>query len=162
MEQRALITDLVIARIRENPNILDMRYFAARTPHGTTYCFAGLITQAAGVAVEFDPASGLAINLARGERTPAESWISYELRQIQGATVQHIIIPAMAREIWAGEHGVAAAEILPVYAEDWGVSYECITAGMLLDYLECIKRRVHVDEKPPISKIVRRRALRAA
>lgn len=170
MKHREPLTDRLITRILENPRVFDMRYFSAITQEGITYCLAGLILLEDNVLLEYDK-RGIAVGLAKGQQPPTPEWTEYELKQVKGAAPGDVIIQAKAREIWAREHGIEAAEILPLYAEDWEANASFasleereralleITPAKVVGYLRCIRQGAHL--KAPRGKLAKRANLRA-
>jgi hypothetical protein len=146
------LTDRMIMRIIDRPRLLDMTYFSAVTPHGTTFCLGGLLLDESNIAMEYE--DGIAVALAKGVPAPSPHWIRFEHTQLIDATDADVVMQAKMREVWAREHGIEAAEILPLYALDWapGLTLAQITPQMCVEYLYGIKLGVHLT-KPRVAKI---------
>jgi hypothetical protein len=163
---RGELTDKLIERLKTNPADLDMRKFAMLTNNGDDMVFglAGLILDESGVIMDFENgiAAGLmgyeermefdllaheeeeALALARRQLMPHPKWINYDVTIVRGrhglaTTPLDVMIPAAAREIWAAEHGERAALQLPLYAADWPVPDDQITAETICEYLMAVK-----------------------
>jgi hypothetical protein len=164
--RRGELTNRLIDRLERDPAVLDMREFAMLTNGGDDMVFglAGLILDESGVIMDFeeDLAVGLmgygermefdllahdedeALGLARLQLMPQPKWINYDVAIVRGRqglaiTPLDVMIPATAREIWAAEHGEHAALQLPLYAADWPVPHDQITAETIREYLLAVK-----------------------
>lgn len=151
------LTDRVFNRLVRTPSVLGMSQFSERTPQGTTFCLGGLILDESNVILTYD-LQGRASGLAKGQRAPSPFWINHELVQLVGVDAEDVLMPAKAREIWAAEHGEYAGKLLPLYAEDWetGMTYDRVTAIMVLDYLNDVRHGLHVKPMPTIAKAIAR------
>jgi hypothetical protein len=122
-----------------------MSEFALLTKDGTKFCMGGIILDESGIRMEYDEC-GRGVALAKGQRAPSPLWINFELTLVGEMPARAVLPQAMMRQIWAGEHGEYAAQILPLYENDWaeGMTYDRITVEMVLAYLVGVKHGLHL------------------
>jgi len=114
------LKDRIIRRLMAHPECLNMSEFSRISAlFVPTFCLAGLILDESGVGMQHG-GDGRAMGLLACEAQPSPSWIRYETSLSKEIVApENVVIPAKARELWAIEHGAAAAKILPFYARDW-------------------------------------------
>lgn len=114
------LKDRIVRRLMAEPECLNMAEFSrVSVLFVPTFCLAGLILDESRVAMAYGP-EGRAIGLLEGEAPPTPSWVRYETSLSEVAVdPATVVIPAKARQLWAADHGDAAAKLLPFYGRDW-------------------------------------------
>lgn len=100
----------------------------------TSACFAGHILFAKNIPLINVSECGVKIiNTSMVE----DKWISYEVDKFHSnwpGVREYVLIPALARQLWAEEYGDEAAKALPFYEFQYENTY--VTSAEIIEYLE--------------------------
>lgn len=99
---------------------------------GTVGCIAGLVCLLEDVPFEITAMGVHSIP----EHALDEAWLEYEFERTGYGSRIWRGIPATARAIWADYHGVEAAELLPLYSQDWDIPLADLRAAHVIPRLQ--------------------------